>query len=90
MSGGTIGKNGTWGLHLTGASTEFEKKKGAIIYGDSGGNKNVSGAIWVQFTENQSNNMELKVDAGKDDVYAAKINSGKTDIVAGSKQGPNC
>jgi hypothetical protein len=87
MSGGTIGKNGEWGLHLYGANSEFEKKKGGVIYGGSGDNKNGAGAILVS-----CNKKELvlgEVDAGKDEVYAAKINSGQTDIVEGSKQGPN-
>jgi len=90
ISGGTIEKNGGWGLHLEGADSGFEKKKGAIIYGNSGDNKNGDdGAIEVYCSKKESNSLHLDVDAGKDEVYAAKINSGQTDIVEGSKQGPN-
>jgi hypothetical protein len=89
MSGGTIGKNGTWGLNIAGADIEFEKRKGAVIYGNSGDNKNNEGAIWVNTRGNPANDLKLLLDAGKDDVYAIKTNSGNTDIVAGSKQGPN-
>ena len=89
MSGGTISKNKDWGLLLVGANSEFQKAKGAVIYGNSGDNSNVSGAIFVRCEKNDSKSLQLKVDAGKDEVYAAKINAGQTDIVAGSKQGPN-
>jgi len=89
MSGGTIGKNGDSGLYLGGANSGFEKKKGAIIYGNSGDNKNDDGAINVNCEKNGSNSLRLEVDAGKDEVYAVKINAGRTDIVPGSKQGPN-
>jgi len=88
MSGGTISKN-NWGLNLAGANVEFEKKKGAVIYGNSGDNKNNEGAIWVNTRGNPANDLKLLLDAGKDDVYAIKTNSDNTDIVAGSKQGPN-
>jgi hypothetical protein len=89
MSGGTIGKNKYWGLFLTGADSGFEKKKGAIIYGNSGDNKNGDGAIEVYCSKKESNSLRLVVDAEKDEVYAAKINSGQNGIVEGSKQGPN-
>jgi hypothetical protein len=89
MSGGTISKNATWGLNLAGADIEFEKKKGAVIYGNSGDNKNNEGAIWVNTRGNPSNDLKLLLDAGKDDAYAIKTNTDNTDIVAGSKQGPN-
>jgi len=87
MSGGTIEKSKNYGLRLDGADVGFEKKKGAVIYGDSGVNKNGDGAIRVKCQKNDSNSLQLKVDAGKDDVYAAKINAGQTDITG--KQGPN-
>jgi len=87
MSGGAIEKNVGYGLRLDGADLGFEKKKGAVIYGNSGDNKNGDGAIRVKCAKDDSKSLALKADAGKDDVYAAKINAGQTDITG--KQGPN-
>jgi outer membrane murein-binding lipoprotein Lpp len=87
MSGGTIEKSVGYGLRLDGPNVGFEKKKGGVIYGDSGVNKNGRGAIVVRCEKNDSNSLSLEVDAGKDDVYAAKINAGQTEITG--KQGPN-
>ena len=89
ISGGTIGKSVNLGMYLNGAGAGFEKKKGGVIYDNSGDNKNDGGAIHVLCAKNEKNSLNLEGDAGKDEVYAAKINSEQTDIVAGSKQGPN-
>jgi len=89
MTGGTIEKNGEWGLYLNGAGAGFKKKKGAIIYGNSGDNRNDGGAIHDHIAKNEKNSLHLDVDAEKDEVYTAKINSGQTNIVEGSKQGRN-
>jgi len=80
MSGGDISKSGRWGLEVRGSNTGFEKETGAIIYGNSGDNKNGEGAIFVKCEANEANNLELRGDAATDVVYAAKINADKTAI----------
>jgi len=85
MSGGVISKNSDWGLILSGANSEFVKQSGAIIYGNTGDNKNGSGAIQVYLGDNNPAPARIG-DAGSDAVYAAKINAAGDGIVPGSQK----
>jgi len=77
MDGGSIGGNAGWGLVIEGPGSGFEKKTGAIIYGDDAGNNSNGGAIWVL-------DSLLSRTAASEEVFAAKLNDDGDGIVPGS------
>ena len=87
MSGGSIGGNAGWGVVIEGKNCEFEKQKGAVIYGKTGADKNGGGAIRLKLPLTDSNILSLTTDAASNDVYAAKINERGNGLVAGSQIG---
>jgi hypothetical protein len=88
MSGGSIGGNNFWGLTLwRGVNLGFEKQKGAVIYGNTSGNKNANGAISVFNFNGDLELLALRDDADSGAVYAAKINAAGNGIDSGSKVG---
>ena len=88
MSGGSIGGNSGWGVSMGGANTQFEKRSGGTIYGNSAGsNSNTSGAVDIWLSDNNPANTRVRGNMASSAVYAARTNAAGTAIVAGSLVG---
>ena len=87
MSGGSIGGNGEWGLLLPEnlPTCGFSKTGGIIYSNNAGANSNSEGAILVQTSTD--NELQLYRTAEASEEFAAKLNAGGTDFVAGSVKG---